>query len=81
MKTNIVLFILVGILGTTNFLLAREVDELKALKARVDWVDKFLSKQDVEVRTGIYELNVLSDKIINTILAQDKRLTELEKKK
>lgn len=64
-------------LGFRNYELSKEVS---ALKARVDWTDKFMSKHEVDVKTGIHELNILSDKIINTIVELDKRLKVVENK-
>lgn len=64
-------------LGVKTYQLSEEVT---ALKTRVNWTDTFMSKQDVDVRTSIHELNVLSDKIINTIVEQDKRIKEIQTK-
>lgn len=64
-------------LGVKTYQLSEEVT---ALKTRVNWTDTFMSKQDIEVKTAIHELSALSDKIVNTVVEQEKRIKEIQTK-
>ena len=74
---EILLSVTVLFLGFKTYELSNRVD---ALKKQADWTDTFMSKHEVDVKTGMYELNVFSDKIAKTLISQDKRLTDLEAK-
>lgn len=79
MRTTIemLLSVFVCILGLKVYELSGEVS---SLKSRSDWTDTFMSKQDIEVKTAIHELSALSDKIVNTVVEQEKRIKEIQTK-
>lgn len=79
MRTTIemLLSIVVCILGLKVYELSGEVS---SLKSRSDWTDKVMSKQDVDVKTAIHDLNVLTQKIATAVVSHDKILKETSSK-